>query len=125
MDAEKLEKEISKQGIDPEKLEEKFSPGLHEKMEMYMEHHHGKKGRHTHTVVHHHKDKSHTSDKHYEDGSVDSSAHANLDGVHDMLQDAHGEPNPGEAEANMGQHGVPPAQAGPVGLPVAAAPAGM
>jgi len=76
-----------------------------------------KRGRHTHTTIEHHHDSSHTSHKHFEDGSKESSAHANLDGVHDMMEDAHGSPNPGEAEADAGQHGVPEAQAAPAGLP--------
>lgn len=70
--------------------------------------------------VDHHKDRSHTSTRHHkhEDGSMssESSAHHDLDGVHDMLQDHMGAPNPGETEADGGQHGVPAAQAGPAGL---------
>ena len=70
----------------------------------------------------HHKDGSHTKTRHYkhEDGSMssDSSAHHDLDGVHDSLQDHLGEQNPGEAEADAGQHGVPAEQAEPAGLPM-------
>lgn len=77
--------------------------------------------------IDHHKDRSHTSTRHHkhEDGSMssESSAHHDLDGVHDMLQDHMGQPNPGEAEADGGQHGVPVAQAGPAGLPMPPAPA--
>jgi len=121
MDAEKLEKEISKQGIDPEKLEEKFSPGLHEKMEKYMAH--KKHGFHS-THVEHHKDGSHTVHHHHEKPEHDvKHAVADLDGLHDSMQSNLGEPNPGEAQANEGLHGVPAPQAGPAGLPAQAAPA--
>ena len=82
---------------------------------------------HTHTTVDHHNDGSHTMHRHHmaPDGksSVHSSAHANLDGVHDALQNHLGTPNPGEAEADAGQHGVPPAVAGPAGLPAGMPPA--
>jgi hypothetical protein len=73
---------------------------------------------HTHTTVHHHEDGSHTMDRHHKDGTVHSSAHHDLDGVHDALQDHLGEMNPGEAEAEMGQHGVPAEHAAPAGLPM-------
>lgn len=79
------------------------------------------KKKHTHTTVDHHHDGSHTSHKHFDDGSTVSQAHANLDGVHDMLEDSQGSPNPGEAAADVGQHGVPSAIAGPAGLPAPAA----
>lgn len=76
--------------------------------------------------IDHHHDGSHTKHRHYkhDDGStsMESSAHHNLDGVHDSLQDHLGAPNPGEAEADGGQHGVPAAQAGPAGLAMPAAP---
>ena len=78
---------------------------------------------HTHTTVDHHEDGSHTMHRHHKDGSKHSSAHSDLDSVHDALQDHLGEPNPGEAEADMGQHGVPNEQAGPAGLPVTSTPA--
>lgn len=77
--------------------------------------------------IDHHKDRSHTSTRHHkhEDGSMssESSAHQDLDGVHDMLQDHMGSPNSGEAEADAGQHGVPEAQAQPAGLPMPPPPA--
>lgn len=77
--------------------------------------------------IDHHSDHSHTKHRHYkhDDGSksVESSAHADLDGVHDSLQDHMGVPNPGEQAADAGQHGVPAAQAAPAGLPMPA-PAG-
>jgi len=126
MDAEKLEKEISKQGIDPEKLEEKFSPGLHEKMEKYMAH--KKHGFHS-THVEHHKDGSHTVHHHHEKPEHDvKHAVADLDGLHDSMEDhLGGAPNDHEAALDAGQHGIPEAQAGPAGLPgqVAAPAAGM
>jgi hypothetical protein len=55
-----------------------------------------------------------------------------LDGMHDSLQDHLGTPNPGEAEADAGQSGMPEAQAAGAagagaGAPAAApaGPAGM
>lgn len=81
-----------------------------------------KKGKHAghgykHVHVRHHGDGSHTVKHEHEDG-VSHKEHAvpNLDGVHDSLQDNLGSPNPGEAAADAGQHGVPAAQAGPAGL---------
>lgn len=77
--------------------------------------------------VDHHHDGSHTKHRHYkhDDGtsSVESSAHHDLDSLHDGLQDHMGVPNPGEAEADRGQHGVPAAMAGPAGLSAPPAPA--
>lgn len=105
-----IESHLSAAGIDPEKLEEKFDPGIHQKLESYyMEHEKHKRGRHTHTVVDHHHDGSHTSHKHFEDGSKESQAHGDLDGVHDMLEESQGTPNPGEPEAEGGDHGIPDA----------------
>ena len=77
-----------------------------------------------HTHVTHHHDGSHTIKHEHEDG-VSHKEHAvsNIDGVHDSLQDHLGTPNPGEAEADAGQHGVPDEHAASAGLPVAAAPA--
>jgi len=81
---------------------------------------------HTHTVIDHHHDGSHTMHRHHRDGSKHSSAHHDLDGVHDALQEHVGEPNPGEIEADAGQHGVEPEAAKAAGLPMPAAPgAGM
>jgi len=72
-----------------------------------------------HTKVTHHKDRSHTVKHEHEDG-VSHAEHAvsNLDGVHDSLQDHLGAPNPGEAQADAGQHGVPEEHATPAGLPM-------
>jgi hypothetical protein len=87
------------------------------------------KGKHAghgikHVHIQHHKDKSHTVHHQHEDGAGSDVKHAvaNLDGAHDSMQDNLGTPNPGEAAANAGDHGVPAAQAEPAGLP--AAPAG-
>jgi hypothetical protein len=79
-----------------------------------------KKGKHHKTTIHHHGDGSHTSTRHYkhDDGteSEEGQGHADLDGVHDMLEDHQGSPNVGEAAA-------PPAEApAPAAAPAAAAP---
>lgn len=81
----------------------------------------------THTHIEHHSDGSHTIHHQHEDGSHADVKHAvsNLDGVHDSLQDNMGQPNPGEAEANAGEHGVPAPVAGPAGLSAPGAPGGM
>lgn len=71
----------------------------------------------SHTHIEHHHDGSHTVTHHMEDGSHVSSAHADLDGVHDKLQESMGQPNPGENEANEGIHGVPAPMAQMAGLP--------
>ena len=71
-----------------------------------------------HTHIEHHHDGSHTVTHHHEDGSSKSSAHGNLDGVHDKLQETLGQANPGENEANEGIHGVPAPMAMPAGLPM-------
>lgn len=75
--------------------------------------------------IEHHGDSSHTVHHEHEDGAASDKKHAvaDLDGVHDSLQDHLGTPNVGEQEAEMGQHGVPAAQAGPAGLPMPAAAA--
>lgn len=73
--------------------------------------------------IQHHHDGSHTKTRHYKDGSSNSSAHHNLDGVHDSLQDHLGSPNPGEAAMDAGDHGIPAEHAGPAGIPAASAAA--
>lgn len=82
----------------------------------------------THTHIEHHPDHSATVHHVHEEGPHKDIKHAvpSLDHVHDSLQDHIGAPNPGEAEAAAGQHGVPVAAAGPAGLPTPAggAPAG-
>lgn len=84
-----------------------------------MEHAHAKKHHVKHTHIEHHKDGSHTVKHVMEDGSEHpaSGAAANLDEVHDRLQDAIGEPNEGESAAEAGVHGVPEPQASAAGLP--------
>lgn len=76
-----------------------------------------------HTSIEHHKDGSHTIHHQHEDGAEHDVKHAvgNLDGAHDSMQDHLGAPNPGEAEANAGQHGVAPPEAAAAGLPAPAA----
>lgn len=73
----------------------------------------------THSHIEHHKDGSHTVHHQHEDGPEHDVKHAaaDLDGVHDSMEDHMGTPNPGEAEANAG-----PAPAAPAALP--AGPAG-
>ena len=74
----------------------------------------------THSKIEHHADKSHTVHHVHSEGPHKDIKHAvhNLDGVHDSFQDHLGVPNPGEAEADAGQHGVPAPQAGAAGLPM-------
>lgn len=84
------------------------------------------KKKHHRTSIQHHPDGSHTSTRHYkhDDGkmSSESSAHHDLDSLHDHIQDHLGAPNPGEAEADKGLHGVPAEHAGPAGLVMPPAP---
>jgi hypothetical protein len=70
------------------------------------------------THITHHADGSHTVKHEHEDGaSHQEYAKPDLDGVHDGLQDHMGVPNPGEAESEAGESGIPEA------APAAAAPA--
>ena len=77
-----------------------------------------KKTKHKHTHIEHHADGSHTVHHEHEDGSMHDVKHAvaDLDGMHDSMQDHLGTPNPGEAEANEGSEaaaaGAAPAAAG-------------
>lgn len=72
-----------------------------------------------HTHIEHHVDGSHTVHHQHENPEHDvKHAVADLDSLHDSMEDHLGEPNDGEAEAEAGQHGVPNAQAGPAGLPM-------
>lgn len=73
-----------------------------------------------HTHIEHHHDGSHTVHHVHEDGSEHDVKHAapNHDAMMDSLMDHTSAPNPGEAQADMGQHGVPGAVAAPAGLPV-------
>jgi hypothetical protein len=80
---------------------------------MHHRHHGFKESRLTHhtdgsVTIHHMHHEGPEKDIHH--------AVANLDGVHDSMEDHLGQPNPGEAEANAGQSGVP-------GMPSAPAPA--
>lgn len=74
----------------------------------------------SHTTVEHHKDGSHTVTHHHEDTSAKDVKHAvpNHDAMMDSMMDHTSAPNPGEAQADMGNHGVPPAVAAPAGLPM-------
>lgn len=77
-----------------------------------------------HTSIEHHGDGSHTVKHIMEDGSEHpgSGAAADLDGVHDKLENAIGTPNPGEADAAAGPGAGAP---GGSAAPPAGAPAGM
>lgn len=74
----------------------------------------------SHTHIEHHKDGSHTVHHIHEDGPAHDVKHAapNHDAMIDSMMDHTSAPNPGEAAADMGQHGVPPAIAAPAGLPM-------
>jgi hypothetical protein len=78
----------------------------------------------SHTTIEHHKDGSHTIHHHHESDSSKDVKHAaaDHDQMMDSMMDHTSAPNPGEAEADMGQHGVPPAIAASAGLQ---APQGM
>lgn len=78
----------------------------------------------THTNIEHHHDGSATVHHVHHEGPHKDVKHAvaNLDQMHDSMQDHLGTPNPGEAAADAGDHGVPAEQAAPAGLPGAAAP---
>ena len=66
-----------------------------------------------HVMVHHH--------THPEHHPAETHVKKNMDDVHAHLEDHMGEPNPGEAEADAGQSGIPAAGAPPAG-PAAGAP---
>ncbi|HZS43342.1 MAG TPA: hypothetical protein VFA52_03965 [Candidatus Paceibacterota bacterium] len=72
------------------------------------------------THIEHHHDGSATVHHVHEDGPEHDRKHAvaNLDKIHDSIQDHLGQPNPGEAEADMGNHGIPAEQATAAGVPV-------
>jgi hypothetical protein len=97
--------------------------------EMKMDHakkhaHHG----FTDTHIKHHTDGSATVKHVHHEGPHKDVEHGvpSLDHVHDSLQAHLGMPNPGEAAADAGDHGVAPPEAAAAGLPTpgAAAPAG-
>ena len=68
----------------------------------------------SHTHIEHHADNSHTIHHVHSDGAHKDVKHAvaDLDSVHDSLQDHLGTPNPGEAQANAGP-AAPAAPAAP------------
>jgi len=84
---------------------------------------HKKSHPYSHTHIEHHHDGSHTVHHvHESDSSKDvKGAVADHDGLMDHMMDHTSEPNPGEAEADGGMHGVPAAAAGAAGLPMPAA----
>jgi len=75
---------------------------------------HGVKETH---IVHHH-DGSHTMTQHHDDGRVMSAAKADLDDVHDHLEDTVGSPNEGENEPEPEPQAAP---GSPSGAPMPAA----
>jgi hypothetical protein len=79
-----------------------------------------------HVQVKKHKTGYHVEHHHTHPGHhpMESHAKSNMDDVMDHLHTHMGEPNPGEAEADGGQHGVPPEMAGPAGLGAGAPAAG-
>lgn len=70
-----------------------------------------------HTHIEHMSDGSMTVRHQKDDGTEHSSAVADMDQLHDNLEEHLGSPNPGEQEADAGQHGVPPPEAAAAGLP--------
>lgn len=71
------------------------------------------------THIEHHSDGSHTVHHRHEDPAKDVKyAAGDHDGMMDGMMEHTSEPNPGEAQADAGQHGVPAAIAGPAGLPM-------
>lgn len=78
----------------------------------------------THSHVEHFKDGSATVHHVHHEGPHKDVKHAaaDLDAVHDSMQDHLGMPNAGEAEAEAGQHGVPAPQAAAAGLPAPIVP---
>ena len=73
----------------------------------------------SHSHVEHFKDGSHVVHHVHSEGPHKDVKHAakDLDEVHDSMEDNLGTPNPGEAEANAGDHGIAPAVAAPAGIP--------
>ena len=81
-----------------------------------------KKHKFTHTHIEHHADGSHTVHHVHEEGPHKDvkGATPNHDAMMDHIMDHTSGMNPGEAEADKGDHGVPAAAAGPAGLPMPA-----
>ena len=81
----------------------------------------------SHTIHHIHKKHGHVHDVPKRDGDVKGAA-ADHDSMLDHVMDHTSQPNPGEAAAEAGDHGIPAEHAGPAGIAVppaagAAAPA--
>lgn len=75
----------------------------------------------THTTITHHDDGSHTIKHHHADGvSHKEYGRHDHDGMMDGLMEHTSAPNPGEAAADGGAHGVPAEHAAPAGLPMPA-----
>ena len=77
----------------------------------------------THTTVKHHHDGSHTTTHHHKDGehkNVEYATNSHDAMMHGMM-DHTSAPNPGEAAAEAGEHGVEPQAAAAAGLPAGAA----
>lgn len=81
---------------------------------------HGHVVRHSHEM---HPDGSSSHSFQHADGHTSSMASGNHDGMMDQIMNHTSSPNPGEAEADAGNSGIPAAAAGAV--PAAAGPAGM
>jgi len=79
----------------------------------------------SHTTIKHHHDGSHTVTHHHEDGPAGDKEYGRHghDEMMDGLMDNLSAPNPGEAAANAGDHGVPAGPAAAAGLPAAPAAA--
>jgi len=77
----------------------------------------------THTHIEHHKDGSHTIHHVHMEGPEHDvkGAAADHDSMMDHMMDHTSAPNPGEAEANAGDHGAPAAMASAAGMPAAPA----
>lgn len=75
--------------------------------------------KYSHTHITHHPDGSHTVKHTHEEGPHKDKDYAvsDHDGMMDGMMEHTSAPNPGEAEADMGQHGVAPAEATAAGLP--------
>lgn len=90
---------------------DKITGGVPAKVISHMVHHKNHDG--THTIEHHH--------THSHAHPVEHHKLADMDAVIGHMQDHAGTPNPGEAEADAGQSGIPPAM--PAGAPAGGAPA--
>lgn len=89
-------------------------PGMADKPKKMIDHIKIRKAKGAHSVVEHH----HTRPEHH---PAESHVMQNMDQLHDHMEEHMGTPNPGEAEADAGQSGIPPAAGAP---PAAAPPSG-